>query len=88
MWTAGSVRCSSVGMRCGAADKWVDRMPAIMRTWSWLTLTSDWSRAMRGLESVCRKTAARCPPFEPGVVNRLGRANLGAAQDGQAISAS
>jgi hypothetical protein len=75
---------------CGAGlrDKWVDRMPVIMRTWSWLTPTSDWSRAMRGLESVCSKTPARCPLFERGVVNRLGRANLSVAQNGPAISAS
>ena len=36
--------------------KWVDGMAVIMRTWSWLTPTSDWSREMRGLESVCRKS--------------------------------
>jgi hypothetical protein len=48
-------------------DKWVDGMPVIMRTWFWLTPTSDWSRAMRGLESVCRRTPARCPLFEPGL---------------------
>ena len=32
MGPVGAVRCSSVGMRCGR-DKWVDRMPAVMRTW-------------------------------------------------------
>jgi hypothetical protein len=36
----------------GKREKWVDGMPVIMPTWSWLTPTSDWSRAMRGLESV------------------------------------
>jgi hypothetical protein len=69
-------------------DKWVDRMPVIMGTWSWLTLTTDWSRAMRVLESVCRKTVARYPFLGPGVVNRLGCASLSAAQNGPAISAS
>jgi hypothetical protein len=43
---------------------------------------------MRGLESFCRKTAARCPLFEPGVVNRMGRASFSGAQNGPAISAS
>jgi hypothetical protein len=87
MWPVGAVRCSSVGIRCGQRDKWVDRMPVIMRTWSWLTPISDWSRAMRYLGSVCRKAPARCPLFEPGVVNALGRANLNPAQNGPTISA-
>jgi len=43
---------------------------------------------MRVLESVCRKPAARCLLVGPGVVNRLGCANLSAAQNGPAISAS
>ena len=87
MWPAP---CAARARACGAGqrDKWVDRIPMIMRTWSWLTRTSDWSRAMRGLESVRRKTPARYPLFEPGVVNRLGRANSSVAQNGPAISAS
>ena len=40
---------------------------------------------MRGLESAYRKAPARCPLFEPGVVNHLGRANVSAAQNGAAI---
>ena len=83
MWLAGSVCCPGVGMWYGQRGKWVDGMPVVMRTWSWLTLTSDWSKATRGLESVCRKTPARCPHFEPGVVSRLGRASLSAAQNGR-----
>jgi hypothetical protein len=42
---------------------------------------------MRVIESVCRKTAARCPLVGPGVVSRLGRANVSAAQNGPGISA-
>jgi hypothetical protein len=42
---------------------------------------------MRGLKSVCHMTPARCLLFRPGVVNRLGRASLGEAQHGPAISA-
>ena len=87
MWPADSVRCSSAVCGVMQRDKWVDRTPVKMRTWSWLTPTSDWSRAMRGLEAVCRKTPATCPVFEPGAVNRLGRANVSAAQNAPAISA-
>jgi len=43
---------------------------------------------MRGLKSVCHRTPAKCLLFGPGVVNRLGRANLGEAQGGPAVSAS
>jgi len=43
---------------------------------------------MRGLGTVYRKALARWPLFEPGAVNGLGRANLSAAQNGPAISAS
>jgi hypothetical protein len=43
---------------------------------------------MRGLESVRRKALAWCPLFEPGVVNGLGRAGFGPAQNSPAISAS
>jgi hypothetical protein len=60
----------------------------VMRPWYWLMPTNDWSRAMRGLESVCHRTAARCPLFEPGVVNRPGRASLGAAHNGPVALAS
>src|SRR2546430_9142473 len=44
MWSAGSVRCSSVGTWYGQRNKWVDGMPVIMRTWFWLTPASDWRR--------------------------------------------
>lgn len=63
-------------------------LPVVMRPLSWLMPISDWSRAMRGLESVCHRTPARCPLFGPGVVNRPGRASLDGAQNGPAISAS
>jgi hypothetical protein len=43
---------------------------------------------MRGLESVRRRALARCPLFEPGVVNGLECAGFGPAQDSPAISAS
>jgi hypothetical protein len=63
-------------------------LPAVMRTWTWLMPISDWSRAMRGLKSVCHRTPATCLLFGPRVVGRLGRANLGEAQNAPAISAS
>jgi hypothetical protein len=87
---AGRLRTLPGAWACGPGQrgKWVDGMPAIMQMWSWLTPTSDWSKATRGLESVYRKTPARCPHFEPGVASRLGRASLSAAQNGRAISPS
>ena len=48
----------------GQRDKRVDRMPVIMRTWSWLTPTSDWSRANARPRS--------CLPQDSGNVPGLG----------------